>query len=262
VHNQPVPRKPTLSPTKISAFLACPFKYYWTYNDDRGRWYLRAKSYYSFGTTLHRVLQRFHDAGDVGVATTEQALAAYEESWIDAGFTSPEEMQEAFGEGREILERHIEEVRARPSEAKVLFVEKQLRMPFGDDFDLIGRVDRVDEYPDGSLEIVDYKSGRQVVSEEEIQTDLAMGTYQLLLREKFPDRPIRATIVALRTGKSATYSMPQEEMDEFRFDIGRIGKQILGTEWPENRPVSKPTCAFCDFLPLCRQDPEFDWPAG
>ena len=38
------------------------------YVDDRGKWYLKAKSYYSFGTTLHRVLERFHDA-DIVVAT-------------------------------------------------------------------------------------------------------------------------------------------------------------------------------------------------
>lgn len=254
-----MPRKPTLSPTKIATFLACPLKYRWTYVDERGRWYLRAKSYYSFGTTLHRVLQRFHDGGDVGVTTTEEALAAYEESWIDAGFSSVEEMQEAFGEGRQILERHVEEVRAKPRDAKVLFVEKQLRMPFGEDFDLIGRIDRVDEYPDGTLEVIDYKSGRQDVYPEEVQTDLAMSIYQLLLREKYPDRPVKATIVALRTGRSATYSLPDEEIDVLRQDLSELGRQILNTNWEEVRAVFKPVCIHCDFQTLCRQDPEFEW---
>ncbi|HCE00424.1 MAG TPA: hypothetical protein DER07_05235, partial [Armatimonadetes bacterium] len=82
-------RKPTLSPTKISTYLACPSKYRWTYVDERGRWYIRSKSYFSFGTTLHKVLQRFHDSRDAGVQTVGQALAAYEESWIEAGFESP-----------------------------------------------------------------------------------------------------------------------------------------------------------------------------
>ena len=186
-YNQRVPRKPTLSPSKITTYLACPVKYRWTYVDERGKWYLRSKSYYSFGSTLHRVLERFHDAGDAGVTTTDQVLAAYEESWIDAGFSSADEMAEAFGEGKLILERHVEEARSRATTAKVLLLERQLRYDMGE-FVLLGRLDRVDEHEDGTLEIVDYKSGRQDVSEDEVKTDIAMACYQLLVKRKYPDR--------------------------------------------------------------------------
>ncbi len=255
-----MPKKPTLSPTKISTFLACPLKYRWTFVAQEGRWYLRAKSYYSFGTTLHHVLQRFHDEGDRGVATTEQVLAAYEESWIDAGFTSQEEMQEAFGEGKEILERHIEEVRSRPSEAKVFLLEKQLKMPFGEDFDLVGRIDRVDEYPDGSLEIIDYKSGRMDVTEADVEADLAMNLYQLLVHHRFPGKNVRATIVALRTGRSASHSLSPEAREVLQQDLHELGRLILGKNWEETAPVFKALCPTCDFLPLCRRHPEFAEP--
>jgi putative RecB family exonuclease len=252
-----VPRKPTLSPSKISTYLACPLKYRWTYIDDRGRWYLRAKSYYSFGSTLHKVLEQFHDGGDTGVTTVEQVIAAYEESWISAGYSSAEEMQEAFGEGREILERYVGNVEAQDSPAKVLLLEKQLRMPFGDDFDLIGRIDRVDEYPDGTLEIIDYKSGRDSVRPEDIESDLAMAIYQLLVRHEFPGRPIKATIVALRTGVSASFSHSDQALDEFRFDLHELGRSILGANWEERFPQHKSLCSACDFQPLCREHQPF-----
>lgn len=229
---------------------------------DRGRWYLRSKSYYSFGSTLHKVLQRFHDSGDSGVSTTDQALAAYEESWIDAGFTSLEEMQDAFGEGKVILERHIEEHRLKPRDAKVLLVEKQLRMPFGDDFDLIGRIDRIDEHPDGTLEIIDYKSGRQDVSDADVESDLAMNIYQLLVRHRYPDRKVKATIVALRTGRFASHSLSEEESEVLIQDLRELGREILGKAWEEISPSHKALCPGCDFLPLCRQHPEFAELAG
>lgn len=251
-----MPRKPTLSPSKITTYLACPVKYRWTYVDDRGKWYLRSKSYYSFGNTLHRVLERFHDSGDAGVTTTDEVLAAYEESWIDAGYSSAEEMAEAFGEGRQILERHVQETVAKPREAKTLFVERQFRKDLGE-FALLGRVDRVDEYPDGTLEIVDYKSGRQSVLEEDVATDIAMCCYQLLLRNKFPDRPVRARIVALRTGESAAASMSDQDAADFERDIVRLGQEILSEDYNELIPVFKPLCPHCDFLPLCRKHPEF-----
>src|SRR5579862_10058155 len=172
-------RKPSLSPTKLSIYLACPVKYRWTFIDDRGKLYLRAKSYYSFGTTLHRVLERFHSSDDAGVETTDQVMATYEENWIDAGFSSVEEMAEAFHEGKEMLERHVDEIRKRETTAKILFVEKQLKLDMGS-FDLTGRIDRIDEHDDGTLEIVDYKTGRDEVTVEDVANDIAMNCYQLL----------------------------------------------------------------------------------
>jgi RecB family exonuclease len=251
-----VARKPSISPSKITTYLACPVKYRYTYVDDRARWLLRAKSYYSFGTTLHRVLQRFHDSGDMGVTTTEEVLAAYEESWIDAGFSSAEEMAEAYGEGKEILERHVATTLSKPSEAKTLFVERQLRYDFGD-FVLIGRLDRVDEYDDGTLEVVDYKSGREAVAVEDVSSDIAMSCYQLLLRKKYPDRPVRARILALRTADSAAYSMGETEFEEFERDIAVLARMILTENFYERKPVRKPMCEYCDFLPACLQDPDF-----
>ncbi len=251
-----MPRKPTLSPSKITTYLACAVKYRWTHSDARGKLYLRAKSYYSFGATLHRVLERFYSEEDSGVTTTAEALAAMEENWIDAGFSSSEEMAEAYHEGKEILERHVTEHVKRESTAKVLFVEKQLRSDFGL-FDLVGRIDRVDEHEDGTLEIVDYKSGRDAVTPEDVSTDVAMACYQLMLRELYPDRPIVATIYALRSGMHASHSMPEVELDEFRADITKLGGEILTQEWYDLTPRLKRLCERCDFLALCKTHEDF-----
>lgn len=251
-------RKPTISPTKITTFLACPVKYRWTYLDGRGKMYLRAKSYYSFGTTLHRVLERFHDASDVGVDTTAEVAAAYEESWIDAGFSSAEEMSEAYHDGLEMLERHVEDHQKRAISGQVLFVERTLKLDMGR-FDLIGRIDRVDEHADGTLEIVDYKTGRDYVTKEEVAADIAMGCYQLLLSETYPGRRLLATIHALRTGKHASASLSQEELDSFREDVRTLGGRILdeSDESYDWTPRLKRLCQSCDFLPLCRRHPDF-----
>lgn len=252
-----MPRKPTLSPTRLTTYLACPMKYRWTYVDDRGRWYLRSKSYYSFGTTLHGVLQRFHDSGDVGVTTTAEAAAALEESWIDAGYSSQEEMTQALAEGKEILDAYFEQVQSQPITANTLWVEKQLRMDMGP-FILMGRLDRVDEHDDGTIEVIDYKSGREAVSEEDVQNDLAMAVYQLLLRDKFPDRPVTASIIALRTGAKATASLSDEDAEVLRRDLLMLGEEILNRDWEYLEPAAKGLCPRCDFLPLCRRHPEFE----
>lgn len=252
-------RKPTLSPSKITTYLACPSKFRWTYVDDRGKWYLRSKSYYSFGSSLHSVLQRFHDQGDQGVTTTAQAVAALEESWIQAGYSSQDEMMQAMSEGKAIVEKYVETIAAMPVTAKTLFVEKQIRADLGP-FVLLGRLDRVDEHEDGTIEVVDYKSGRGTVNPEEVATDLAMGCYQLLLREHFPDRPVTASIIALRTGDKATAGFTNEEAEQFKRDLIVLGSEILERDYEGLVPVGKPLCFDCDFQPMCKRHEDFVMP--
>lgn len=248
-------RKPNLSPSKISTYLACPVKYRWTYVDSRGRWYVRAKSHYSFGLTLHKVLERFHDSSDAGVKTVEEVAAAYEEGWIDAGFQSSEEMAESFGEGLEILERHVQRTQAQVK-AQTLAVERTLKYDMGE-FVLMGRVDRLDEHEDGTLEIVDYKTGREGVTSEDVETDLAMSIYQLLVAREFPGRPVMATLESLRGDHRASASLSHEQLDELEVDLRKLGSAILSEDLFDRVPVAKDLCLRCDFLVLCRQDPEF-----
>lgn len=253
-------RKPSLSPSKLTTYLACPVKYRWTYVDDRGKWYLRSKSYFSFGTSLHHVLQRFHDSADSGVTCTEEAVAVLEDNWISAGYTSQEEMQQALADGKQIVGDYIDRWAARPVDVKTIFVERQLRADMGD-FVLIGRVDRVDEHPDGALEIIDYKSGRSTVEESAVRDDLAMSCYQLLLREQFPDRQISATIIAVRTGASATARLTDAEIMQLRTDLQALAEEILNRDYENLAPVPKPICLSCDFLPLCQKHPGFETPS-
>jgi RecB family exonuclease len=232
-------------------------KYLWTYVDARGKWYLKAKSYYSFGSTLHKVLERFHDSGDTGVTTVGDALKVYEESWLEAGYASPEEMQEAFGEGREIVINTIEEELKRDPGVRTVAVEKFLRHDLGP-FALIGRVDRLDQHPDGTLEIVDYKSGRSRVTEDDVKSDLAMACYQLLIRKNFPGVPVIATIHAIKVKMKASASMTSEELASFESEIRVLGEQILSTTIEDHSPTLKSLCEECDFLPLCKKDPRFE----
>lgn len=256
-----VRQRPSISPSKITTYLACPVKYRWTYVDPRGKWYVRSRSSYSFGTTLHRVLELFHDSSGTGVETVGQALAAYEDGWLESGFGSAEEMAEAYGEGKAILERHVEESLAHQVTAKTLFVERLFRKDMGA-FDLVGRIDRVDEHEDGTLEIIDYKSGRSEVSSLDVESDVSMGCYQLLLHAAFPGREIRATIYALRTGARASASMSASQLAAFAQDIKFIGEQMLGHDYEHLAPAHKRLCHDCDFLKLCRSHEDFAEPEG
>lgn len=249
-------RRPTLSPTKIMTFLACSHKYYWTYLDPRGKAMLRAKDYFSFGSSVHLALQRLHDSRDTEVQTPEQAVKAFQQGFIVAGYANPEAAQDALNRGQEIVKRYAAEAIATGVVTKTLFTEKMLRANLGD-FDLIGRVDRVDQFEDGVLEIVDYKSKRQSVTSEEVASDLAMGCYQLMLSKAFPEAKIQARIVAVQSGASAVHQMSQEELIQLEGDIKQFAQLIFGYDFETNLPQKHALCEHCDFRPLCSRIPEW-----
>ncbi|HMS54432.1 MAG TPA: PD-(D/E)XK nuclease family protein, partial [Fimbriimonadaceae bacterium] len=120
--------------------------------------------------------------------------------------------------------------------------------------------DRLAEWDDGTLEIIDYKSQRGSVSEEGIKNDLALGCYQLLVRQHYPGRRVVASLHALSPSARATYGFNDDDLAEFNDDLQTVGRLIVGKNWEEVFPVKKPICERCDFVVLCKRDPRFSNP--
>ncbi len=253
-----MPRKPVLSPTRIRTYLLCEVKYYHSYLNPQGKLYQRAKREYSFGTTMHAVLEHLHAQGGVEAISVEQLQQVMQQQWISAGYQTPQEEQMFQQMAASLLEQYHsqqqEALQVVPIEQRprLFMQERLLRMDMGL-FALVGRVDRVDEHPDGTLEIIDYKSFRASVTPEEVRNDLAMCCYQLLLKHHYPDRRVMATIVALQTGEYASASLTDEELQEFRQDIRLLGEEIIGRDFEYLQPRRIPHCDECDFLPLCQR---------
>ncbi len=245
------PRKPVLSPTKINTYLECAVKYRYIYLDKIGRFYMRARPGYSFGSTLHQALQTFHQEG--GVRSPEQLVERYEEGWISAGYESKEQEDEFRQAGVEIIEAyHAASIERIEQQVETILVESGIRTDMGP-FILAGRVDRVDRHLDGSLEIVDYKSGRMDVTEEEVGASLAMSIYQLILRKNYPGMRVISTIYSLRSGIQASSEMTDERALEFEQDILTLGQEIITRDFENVLPVRIEACEYCDFLSKCER---------
>lgn len=244
------PRKPTLSPTKISTYLACKLMYKYTYIDKLSRFYYRPKSYHSFGASLHRALESFHKQGGAEAMSPDQLVEQMHQSWTSVGYMSLEDEQTHKEAAAQMMAHYHEEHIVKG--ARTLFIEKMLRADMGE-FVLMGRVDRIDEHPDGHLEVIDYKSGRMSVTEDNVRNDLAMGIYAYLLKSTYPDIPVSASIYCLRSGCVATVEFTEHELSDIEQgvtaiarDIALIDKEtIITPEWLEN------VCPTCDYLRLC-----------
>ncbi len=242
-------RKPALSPTRIGTYLECAVKYRYVYIDKIGRFYLRSHAGYSFGSTLHRVLQEFHEAG--ARHSVEEMAAEMERRWIPAGYESEAQEQEHREAGRIIVAAYHEAHKERSEkQVETIATEKTISCDMGR-FTLTGRVDRIDRHPDGGLEIVDYKSGRRETSPDEVLNNLAMSCYQLILSKMYPGTAVMATIYSLRSGSQTTVSLQGDALTRFEQDIITLGNEILDTKYAGLEPAPVPACPDCDFLPRC-----------
>lgn len=257
-------RKFTVSPTKLRMYLACAAKYRLEYVDKLGRFYHRARPGYAFGHSLHRALDAFHQSGGAETVTADDLSASLDQMWVGAGYQNADQESAYREEATRILhEYHAAAEAAQQAHAqapdevapppRLLFSEKTLRLDLSPEIVLTGRVDRVDEHHDGALEIVDYKSGREHVSEDDVRDSLALSIYQILLKSQFPDRRVFATLHALRTGASAGHELTDDERAELIPALRETAEEIRTRDWENVLPVVNEHCPYCDFLPHCEK---------
>ena len=243
-------RKPIFSPTKLTTYLTCRIKYHWAYMTPYGKRMRRPNPAFAFGANLHRALEFFHTAGGAEKLSLDEFRDALNRLWSDAGFESAQQSEAFKQHGHALASQYYEAQAAQPTEAVVLFTERTLRRDMGR-YILTGRIDRVDEHPDGALEIIDYKSGRADIDEDQVRNDLALHCYALLLQEVYPDRPLWIAIYALRPNKKVAVPLDTNTLAEFRELLDGLVAQILDEDWDLLAPRWIPHCAGCEFLELC-----------
>jgi RecB family exonuclease len=239
-----VPRVPRFSPTRINLYLFCPRAYHFYYN--QGLKWGGMSAGYAFGGTLHRTLQAFHERGGAEHVSVDELLGQLRERWSDVGYRSSQEAQAHLQAGQALLEQYHS--RSAEPGRETLWTEKTVQRRY-EDFILFGKVDRLDRRPDGSLEVVDYKSGRLTVSEEEVRDSLALAIYQLLVAREYPGTPVHTGIFCVRTCESATVLRTPEELDELEREVSDIVRRILRDE--ELRALPGPQCRDCVYPRVC-----------
>src|ERR671910_1573483 len=113
---------------------------------------------------------------------------------------------------------------------------------------LRGRVDRVDRHPDGSYELIDYKTGR-AKTEEELREDVQLSVYQMGAREAWGLETSAQSYLYVLTGEKVPVKHSDEELDRVRATVSEIAGGILKQRF---EPTPSPEiCRFCDYRIIC-----------
>ena len=226
-----------LNYSKLNAYLFCHYLYKFIYLDKK---YIKHTPKTSLGISLHRTLKDYI----LKKADFKKMLEIYEENWLNVGYYNPRDMMEYYEKGLEIIKNFYEYEIKNPS--KVFLCEEFFEVDIGDGFELKGTVDRVERNVDGSINIVDYKTG---FDEEKDNASVLRNYFQLEIYAFGISRKYNINI-----SKIGYYfiSIPKKVLHDYSYDSTLIDNiKRIGTMMRSNVIYKKGSCINCLIKDMC-----------
>ncbi|MDX6609495.1 MAG: ATP-dependent helicase UvrD/PcrA [Solirubrobacterales bacterium] len=233
----------SLSASDLDLYLTCPLKYKFrrvfgipqepTINQR-------------FGILVHNVLERFHkESSEGGEDDIGRLMELFEAGWRRSGFgASDDELQfrdRARGAMRLYWQRESE------SESEPVWLERKFDIRIGPHH-VRGRVDRVDRLPDGTHELIDYKTGERK-SEAALENDLQLALYRLAAREAWGLEAGSGSYYYVLDAEKVAAPTKPDDAERVKRTVLAVGEGVLGQDF-EPRP-SPTTCGWCDYRLIC-----------
>jgi DNA helicase-2/ATP-dependent DNA helicase PcrA len=235
----------SLSASDLDLYLTCPLKYKFrrvfgipeepTINQR-------------FGILIHSVLERFHKDSGEGETTNgglAELMDLFESGWRRSGFGSSDDELQFRDRAREAMRLYWE--RERESEGVPVWLERKFDIRIGE-HQVRGRVDRVDRLPDGSYELIDYKTGERK-SEAQLENDLQLALYRLAAREAWGLEAGTGSYYYVLDADKVAAPVRADDAERVERTVLEVGEGVLGQDF-EPRP-SPTTCSWCDYRLIC-----------
>lgn len=222
---------------------------------------------FSFGRTMHAALQGLFTAvierqssaqgslfdgkgkaRTVGELVDEKELdAIYEESWIDEWYESAETKENYRKEGKKQLRDYYRKV--KDSVVRPLFLEKPFNVKIGG-ATVRGAIDRVDLLADGTVSIIDYKTGEPRDEESiKFENKRQLLIYQIAALESLGKKPSELSFHYLKDASDVGFLGTEPELEKIRTFVEKTaGKIREGQFGPE--PNAR-NCRSCPFRGIC-----------
>jgi len=251
-------RAPALSPSRANDFRQCPLMFRLRVVDQVPE---PPSAAATLGTLVHSVLEHLFDL-PAAERTVEAATSALDPEWRamlgrDAGLAdlhaTPEDERAWLAEAAERVSTYfsMENPQRLEPASREEFVEWQLE----DGPLLRGVIDRVDVAPDGSIRVIDYKSGKSPSPQYGAQAKFQMRFYALLVERLRGRRASVLQLLYLKDGQTVVLHPTAEDLDRIEHEVRDLWDEIVRaakeSRWRTRRG---PLCAWCSFQELC---PEF-----
>jgi len=231
-----------LSYSQIDNYLICPLRYKYSYTLKIP---VPPKHTLSFGTTIHETLKEFHVRKMFGKEVTlDELLEIYEKKWIPLGYRDEKHRKAQFEYGKEVLKKYYEE--NNNLKFKHLGLEKNFILDI-DGLKINGKIDRIDQLPNGKIEIIDYKTGN-TKTQKEVDNDVQMTIYTMAATEALKIKPDILSFYYVESGTKLSTKRTKKQVDAEKKIIKEVAEEIKEGNF---EPKPGKDCEWCDYKEIC-----------
>ena len=252
------------TPTRLATWLDCPRKYRFTYLDRPPPPKGPPWAHNSLGASVHNALAAWWrlPRRDRTVTAAGDLL---ESGWLTDGFADDAQSLESMGRCRQMVEGYVARLDPNREPAGV----ERVVATRTDLIAVTGRIDRLDDRQsdDGQsreLVVVDYKTGRHLLTVDEARTSMALALYALAA-ERVMRRPCRRVeLHHLPTGNVLAWEHTSESLARHMSRAEQIAAECAhaderykaasaGGESADDLFQPRPSigCGWCDFRAQC-----------
>ena len=237
----------TCTPTRLTTWLDCPRRYRFTYLDRPMQQKGPPWAHNSLGVSVHNALAAWWRL-PLERRTPERAGSLLVSGFVTDGFRDDVQAARWRERGREMVESYVATL--DPADEPV-GVERTVALRT-DVLAVSGRVDRIDLRGVGEgeeLVVVDYKTGRSVLTVHDAKSSLALAVYAAAAARTLRRPCTKVELHHLPTGRVVTHQHTEESLARHLGRAERIAQEASSAE--EFPPNVGPSCAWCDFARHC-----------
>lgn len=239
-----------LSYSQIETFKTCPLHY-------KLRYIYRIptppSASISFGVSMHETFNEFFKLVKNGAKPTEKLIhEILKNNWIDEGFDSKKHEHKFFEKGKVYLTGFLKES-FNPKNLPIL-LEQKFVVPLDTTLKIGGTIDRVDQLKDGSIEIIDYKTGATIPSQKEVDNNLQLSFYALaatkILSKPFNKLPeeVKLSLYYLDDQEKITTTRNKKDLEKAIKEIFKVRDEIENSDFKcSNHYFCQQKCEFSMF---------------
>ncbi len=228
-----------ISYSRINTYLFCPHKYKLIYLENK---YIPLNGDISFGNSVHKTLDDFYKEGKYSFEDLTDSLNV---CWESSGYENNQEAYVSYLRAIDVLKNFWETYGKYPP--KKISTEHDFKSEIGK-YPFIGIIDRIDEYDDGTRELVDYKTHKVIWEQEKVDNDLQLSLYCYACKVALGFIPDRIAIYFLSHNKKIYTTRNEEQINNAIKLSVEVAEKINKQEFEPNRDK----CSLCDFKASCK----------
>ncbi len=233
-----------LSPSSIAVFKQCRQRYKFLHIDKLGDKYGKPRPYFTMANHVHATLKEFLSLQPVGLRTTTTAEELLRKNWrrYRLGFRDKDDelrwAEKALSQLRAFV--NSQDVNAQP-----IMMEELVESEISAGVVLRGRIDRVDKETDGTLHIIDYKTGNTAGGMDWEQLEL----HALILSKRLPWPVSKISYFYLGNSTMKSTVISADDLRQVHWRVLTTANIIRQEK--RFHPSSGPWCESCDFISIC-----------